>query len=1233
MKRFLSMLLALALVLTTLMIPVAAEDGAGEATPETPVVETVAADITSIANGDTFAAGANIILAVEVTGLENVAHIDFYANGDKLPGTIAGNKGAIVWYDATEGVYTISTKVTDTDGNVKDGNETVKIVVAPDESKVTLLWPSDATVTKTACYSATVSDYALFGTESLKMTPRGNYANYMFTWEEPFALDFNRIGYIVYMPEEIDGLTVRRGSRADYDTGHQMVNNTNFRKLDSNGAGLAIDPGYNFYFTESSNYTGAKVGDTDGDGVPDGKYGNYDHEAKYVDFVRFSTTGMDTSNEDKVIYLLGIYGIKDAAGIVVPEATAEIGNGATVDNAIGTYRINFSQPIFPDNKKIPANVTVDGTPVEGVTYKYGMDYVDLFLPELADGKTYTVTIPASTIMGYYNNGYKNDSTDTRKFVAETAFTFTTAADAKPVIAMSYPADGATVAANSAFAAKVVANGAADITSVKLYNGETEIATGTEMTDGEYWFTPAAAALTAGSATTLTVKALDANGNEVTASATYTGATAPSYAVKGMYEGATVVMQQEESRTITVVDSANANLASTTATAVSKVSFFDKDDNLLGSDGTAPYEHELKFDQAKTDVLKVKVYDIYGGVHDEFVYNYTVVDAVKNPISFTENFDDTTKDYSTDAALKALFAGNDGANVTRLNLSVEAFEDGNALRIDGDGENKSGFLQFIGTPSGHNVHYYEFDMRMSTSYSRNLSVSAAGYTSTGDILFNNKKTDLGIGTNSAIASSETAKIRLVLDYNAATALVYKNDLLWRTVPLTTLASGTQDPVVTLYVQTNASAHQVYIDNFSYATYDVRPEYAVKGIYEGATMVMSEEETRTITVVDKANEAIATAIEKVELLRDGVVVAESTTNVCALPNDLCGEFELEVKVTDIYGNTHSSKYNYRVVDGTKNSYSVELQNFENVADADLAGIIAPGGNITATAELSTTAVTAETGLAGNYISDGKALKIANSTERSTYVQLGAPLDSGRKVHYYSFDIAMNGSYSKGVYLRKNTLNNGTDQEVLIPKSAISTHSANYAKISVKMIIDYDYKEGASPVAYISLDGGETYTYKELTVIPSADVSPIVVLQGDNKGGDIYIDNYKYSGYDAPAKFGKGSGATDITFDTTPSSYNKVTFTTSYTNTTGAAVGVRYFFACYEEDGRLAHLYKPNHSNVKVKPEGFVYYYEDGAVDEKVDFHVNVAKSTNATSAKVFAYVIDDEGNIDFSPIGWY
>jgi len=297
-------------------------------------------------------------------------------------------------------------------------------------------------------------------------------------------------------------------------------------------------------------------------------------------------------------------------------------------------------------------------------------------------------------------------------------------------------------------------------------------------------------------------------------------TAPAYAVKGIYEGAHIVAQQEATRTITVVDSANANIVSDAATSVDKVEFY-KNNELVATDYSAPYEYELASDKYEDNTLEIKVYDVYGNMYP-FSYNYYVANGVANSASFEEDFDDSTKDYSTDAALKALFVGGDGANVSgRLTLSVEEFEDGNALRIDGDGANKAAYLQFRSAASttGAGVHYYEFDMRMSNSYSRNLSVSAAGYTKTGDILFNNKNTDLGIGTNSAIAGSKTAKIRLILDYNTSTALVYKNGELWRTVPLTTLADGTQDPVVTLYVQTHSSSHQVYIDNFKYAVYDV------------------------------------------------------------------------------------------------------------------------------------------------------------------------------------------------------------------------------------------------------------------------------------------------------------------------------------------------------------------------------------------------------------------------------
>ncbi len=577
-----------------------------------------------------------------------------------------------------------------------------------------------------------------------------------------------------------------------------------------------------------------------------------------------------------------ITAVSDDKTAVVPVATPEISNGATkVCNEVDKYRINFDAPIYRDEETAPAIVKdAAGATVSGVTYVYGTDFVELDLPVLANDTTYTVSIPANTIRSYY-------SADV--YVAETSFTFTTKPDvcgsAIPIIKMNYPADGATVLFDTDFAAKIVAP-SSRIATVELYKGETLVAVGDAMTNGEIWFQPTTAALAVGETAEFTVKMLDENGALVgeAATATYTGSTTSKYAVKGIYEGAVIVNQHEPVRKITVVDETNANLVSDVATWVSKVEFYQNTE-LVFTDYCYPYEHDLTFKKYDENELEIKVYDIYGTMHP-FSYNYYVANGVENSDSFEETFDDPDKDYSTHEKLKALFVGGDGANISsRLTLSVEEYKDGNALRIDHDSENESAYFQFRGAPSttGAKVHYYDFDITMSTSYSRNLFVGADGYTkpeafnsdgtpkTNAHTLFTNKNKATGIGNNSDITKSNVVNIRLVLDYNdAPTAIVYKNDELWQTIPLTKLANGASDPVLSLYVQTHSSSHQIYIDNFKYTVYDiaVANQAPVVSVTAPAEAAIGEAVTLTAQATDSDG-----TVSYVEFYADGALIEGS------------------------------------------------------------------------------------------------------------------------------------------------------------------------------------------------------------------------------------------------------------------------------------------------------------------------------------------------------------------------
>jgi len=295
--------------------------------------------------------------------------------------------------------------------------------------------------------------------------------------------------------------------------------------------------------------------------------------------------------------------------------------------------------------------------------------------------------------------------------------------------------------------------------------------------------------------------------------------AGEYALKGVSQDEFVILQREPEKTVTLVNAATG----ANATGVNKVAFTFNDNPAETVHGSV-FSYTMELNSLGTQTLKYDVYKTGNNtnVPDESeTITFTTISGKRHEESFSENFENIA-----DADLAKRFVANNGANISgRLSLSVTDWKGSKALTIDGDKANKAGFLQFRGAPSttGYKVHYYEFDMTMSNSYSRTLYVSADGYekTTNAHVLFTNKKSDTGIGTNSNINSTAVAHIELILDYNQTppVATLYKGGALWQTISMPNLANGTQDPVVTLYFQTHSSGHPVYIDNFSYEVYEI------------------------------------------------------------------------------------------------------------------------------------------------------------------------------------------------------------------------------------------------------------------------------------------------------------------------------------------------------------------------------------------------------------------------------
>ena len=70
--------------------------------------------ITEVKSGDVFPVGYSVTLGADATSYADgeIAHIDFYANESKIPGSITGAEGTMVWYTPAAGRYTLKAVAT-----------------------------------------------------------------------------------------------------------------------------------------------------------------------------------------------------------------------------------------------------------------------------------------------------------------------------------------------------------------------------------------------------------------------------------------------------------------------------------------------------------------------------------------------------------------------------------------------------------------------------------------------------------------------------------------------------------------------------------------------------------------------------------------------------------------------------------------------------------------------------------------------------------------------------------------------------------------------------------------------------------------------------------------------------------------------------------------------------------------------------------------------------------------
>ncbi len=282
-----------------------------------------------------------------------------------------------------------------------------------------------------------------------------------------------------------------------------------------------------------------------------------------------------------------------------------------------------------------------------------------------------------------------------------------------------------------------------------------------------------------------------------------------------------------------------------------------------------------------------------------------------------------------------------------------------------------------------------------------------------------------------------------------------------------------------------------------------EYELKGLYQGATVVIQHEPTKTVTV-EKATDA-SDDISKVVFTFNGVETTATTA-----PFEYTMEFENiggQTLKYDVYKASNSSDIpdvgetlTFNVVAGKKNAASISTD-FESVAAADVAGILSSNHTSTMTFSVATPTYTKGGPATGN------AARISAS-ERTTQLQLRkAEGENVHKVHYYSFDVGMTDAYTNDVWITGDGYNKTTHRDKLFENKEFSITGKNeqYVKISLDIIVDANAK-----LATLIKDDAE---WKRVPLTNSSAGSSTwgLVLEYDNKARAVYIDNFKYDAYD--------------------------------------------------------------------------------------------------------------------------
>ena len=761
-------------------------------------------NITTLKEGDVLKAGENVILGAEVTTSSDISHIEFWANGEKMPGVIPGKNGTMTWYAPKPGNYQLMAKAVLTSGysvaslpvNVVVNRSDIRILNKFETAADTQGWKND---NATELTDMTISEdvVGLFTGKSMYDPGLGSVALYGPAVEADVTGGYSYLNILVYNPEEMD---MNIGYRISY-TGDGSTPTNN------HGQYGYLTPGYQLITLSlpSKNCSTKLVNyafNTKAYKLQYKEYPNNHYKATASSEHTCTENGCNanysTYLNSKSIYYCGAWLSTTAspAAITSIPSIADDQTGVAVNT--NKYRITFSDELMKNSHKGAVTVKEDGTAItEGVSYNYGTNYVDVVFAEgtLKADTEYTISI-SDKVKGYAYNPY-----------AATEYSFTTAAteeDASVNAQITYPANNSKVSTSTTFAVQV--NDVQKVKKVEFVNAETlsVIAQAVATSNGEY----VASNVTLAAEQTHSVKAaVTLNDDTVVYSDAITVETASSneYMITGIADGDHIVVAAEASRKIKVVDASSSkdpdDLKTQKASNVGWVDF-KIDGEIVKTVRTAPFEYNLEFGTAYGEhTLEVDVYDNIGYKKPYGPFKYTAL---------ADKFDDTFISVSEDFSKDIDGTGLHGGSCT----AQSKVESGALVLGDGAEKSKSVRLHPYATslPRDNEVYYMEFDLKTNTTgYSTSLCVRD-GFQSGDSATIATFKADLDANT--------VYNIKVILDFYSNYATTYINGEYYSRA---SLADLDKNSVGNFFVPEISVHYRVLtIDNFKFSAYGYRTE---------------------------------------------------------------------------------------------------------------------------------------------------------------------------------------------------------------------------------------------------------------------------------------------------------------------------------------------------------------------------------------------------------------------------